>query len=131
MHVTSGGIEPAERQCRSSNDRECLLIAPVLDNTPTEALEVIYDIKPLNLLLEKLAVEKYLNTRGHLQKKVGGTRLVMEYTSDTSTNAGNSWNSLAWRKWKLTTRKTFFFLLSAQPFPGIRFGITALSGSPI
>ena len=50
----------------------CLLIAPVLDNTPTEALEVIYDIKPLNLILEKMAVEKYLNTRGTFKRRWEG-----------------------------------------------------------
>ena len=57
---------------QSFNRQGCLLVAPVLDHSPTEPLEIMYDIKPLNLLTEKLALEKYLNVKDTFQRRWSG-----------------------------------------------------------
>ena len=69
-HVWWTRADRAELQ--KFNRQGCLLVAPVLDNTPTEPLEILYDIKPLNLLLEKLALEKYLNVMGTYKRTWNG-----------------------------------------------------------
>jgi ribonuclease HI len=60
------------QELKRLNRLGCLLIAPVLDNTPTEAMEIIYNLPPLDLLVEKEAFLKYLNIRNCFKRSWSG-----------------------------------------------------------
>ena len=52
-----------ESELRKVNRAGCKAMAPIMDNTPQMAMEVIYNIPPLDLVVEKMAIEKYLNIK--------------------------------------------------------------------
>ena len=57
-----------ESELRKLNRLGCLLIAPVLHNTPTASLELIYNLPPLELVLRKEAGAKFLNILGTFKR---------------------------------------------------------------
>jgi ribonuclease HI len=55
------------------NRMACKLIAPQVGRSPTDGLEVILGIQPLDITLEAAAVNKFLNIEGTYDKAWGGT----------------------------------------------------------
>ena len=61
-----------EGELRKLSRLACLLIAPVLHNTPTAGMEVIYDLPPLDLLLKREAMGKFINIHNSYRRVWSG-----------------------------------------------------------
>ena len=71
---------------RRLNRLACNTIAALRKSNPTRALEIIYDLPPLHLLLMKMGLRTYARVQGQLDLKLKATQ-------------SNMWNKNSHRKY--------------------------------